>query len=52
MGAAGRAGLQVVVVGTTQSADFHADPHVAASMRDYKQPTAINFLGKLHAATA
>jgi beta-phosphoglucomutase-like phosphatase (HAD superfamily) len=50
--AARRAGMQAVAVCTTHSADSLAGPHVIASVRDYNELIATNFLGKLHAATA
>jgi beta-phosphoglucomutase-like phosphatase (HAD superfamily) len=50
--AARRAGMRAVAVCTGHSANDLSGPHVIASVRDYNELIATNFLGKLHAATA
>ena len=47
--AARRAGMRAVAVCTTQTAAQLAGPHVVASVRDYRELIASNFLGNLHA---
>jgi hypothetical protein len=41
-----------VAVCTGHSANDLSGPHVIASVRDYNELIATNFLGKLHAVTA
>jgi beta-phosphoglucomutase-like phosphatase (HAD superfamily) len=50
--AARRAGMRAVAVCTGHSANDLSGPHVIASVRDYNELIATNFLGKLHAALA
>jgi beta-phosphoglucomutase-like phosphatase (HAD superfamily) len=47
--AARRAGMRAVAVCTSHSADQLAGPHVIASVSDYHELLASNFLGNLHA---
>jgi beta-phosphoglucomutase-like phosphatase (HAD superfamily) len=49
--AARRAGMRAVAICTTHDADSLAGSHVIASVRDYNELIATNFLGKIHAAT-
>ena len=50
--AARRAGMRAVAICTTHSAEALSGPHVIASVRDYNELIATDFLGNQHAVTA